>query len=430
LGSLDDIVLLYNAAPSAPSVWKNVRGDVVFQKDQASLCFAHTTPTPMARYVERIISEQGAKLVSSDARACDLGTAVSTIDILAFQRGELLKQKNEYILAWAKLMEGDIFQQYRVLADYARDFQKKEALSLQIEAEVSANARPGYGVIKVSETPVVCLVPPTTDEQLGGLKRLVNRDQYWIAPSLTSDWQFVQTTEDLAYRGLQRQQCGYVAAEAGVLGNLLQALHRDKFKYVFSPVWFDKADMEQATFDDRDRQQQAILKQHEDELKKAEADKLEQERRRKQEQQKTEIERRLREQNSVKARGLVNEIQELAQNLAENRVVNNHFPAYSNWLNQRFADQWETFQVTSDVADFGTVQWQGRTLEAIMVKSVIQQKNRILGRYSRDCFEFGFINDVEFAMERELFSVDCDKGKDFVKKWSIGNQFKSQGNVE
>jgi DNA gyrase/topoisomerase IV subunit A len=219
-------------------------------------------------------------------------------------------------------------------------------------------------------------------------------------------------------------------AEAGVLGNLLQALHRDKFKYVFSPVWFDKADMEQATFDDRDRQQQAILKQHEDELKKAEADKLEQERRRKQEQQKTEIERRLREQNSVKARGLVNEIQELAQNLAENRVVNNHFPAYSNWLNQRFADQWETFQVTSDVADFGTVQWQGRTLEAIMVKSVIQQKNRILGRYSRDCFEFGFINDVEFAMERELFSVDCDKGKDFVKKWSIGNQFKSQWNVE
>jgi hypothetical protein len=71
-----------------------------------------------------------------------------------------------------------------------------------------------------------------------------------------------------------------------------------------------------------------------------------------------------------------------------------------------------------------------RTLEAIMVKSVIQQKNRILGRYSRDCFEFGFINDVEFAMEREFFAVDCDKGKDNINNWAIGNQFKSQWNVD
>ena len=53
-----------------------------------------------------------------------------------------------------------------------------------------------------------------------------------------------------------------------------------------------------------------------------------------------------------------------------------------------------------------------------------------LGRYSRDCFEFGFINDVEFAMEREMFSVECDKGQAFVKKWIIGNQFKTQWNVE
>ena len=144
---------------------------------------------------------------------------------------------------------------------------------------------------------------------------------------MTSDFQFVQTTEDSAYRGLQRQQCGYVAAEAGVLSNLMQALRRDKLKYVFSPVWFDEADMEQATFDDRDQQQQEILKRHEDELKKAEADKLEKARRQQQEQQKPEVEKRLREQNSVKARGLVNEVQELAQNLAENRIVDIVSPA-------------------------------------------------------------------------------------------------------
>jgi tetratricopeptide (TPR) repeat protein len=36
-GSADDIILLYNVSPSAPNVWTNVRGDVVFQGDNASL---------------------------------------------------------------------------------------------------------------------------------------------------------------------------------------------------------------------------------------------------------------------------------------------------------------------------------------------------------------------------------------------------------
>jgi uncharacterized protein len=39
-GPAEEIVLLYNASPTAPKVWKNVRGDVVFQDETASLCFA------------------------------------------------------------------------------------------------------------------------------------------------------------------------------------------------------------------------------------------------------------------------------------------------------------------------------------------------------------------------------------------------------
>ena len=38
-GPAEEIVLLYNASPTAPKIWKNVRGDVVFQQDAATLCF-------------------------------------------------------------------------------------------------------------------------------------------------------------------------------------------------------------------------------------------------------------------------------------------------------------------------------------------------------------------------------------------------------
>jgi uncharacterized protein len=42
-GPADEIILLYNSSPTAPKVWKNVRGDVVFQDDSASLCFAQSS---------------------------------------------------------------------------------------------------------------------------------------------------------------------------------------------------------------------------------------------------------------------------------------------------------------------------------------------------------------------------------------------------
>ena len=52
-GPADEIILLYNASPTAPKVWKNVRGDVVFQDEAASICFAQPgVELALARYVE------------------------------------------------------------------------------------------------------------------------------------------------------------------------------------------------------------------------------------------------------------------------------------------------------------------------------------------------------------------------------------------
>jgi hypothetical protein len=88
---------------------------------------------------------------------------------------------------------------------------------------------------------------------------------------------------------------------------------------------------------------------------------------------KSEIERKLREANGTKARGLMNHIHDLVSGMAEKRPVDNGdlFPTYSKWLDRRFADQWETFNVSSDVADFGVVQWENRPLDAVVVKTIV-----------------------------------------------------------
>jgi hypothetical protein len=71
-----------------------------------------------------------------------------------------------------------------------------------------------------------------------------------------------------------------------------------------------------------------------------------------------------------------------------------------------------------------------RPLNAIIVKSVIQQKNRTLGKYENSCFMFEVVDDVEFAMQRELFSTSCDSAGASISSWKIGKNFRSQWNAE
>ena len=101
------------------------------------------------------------------------------------------------------------------------------------------------------------------------------------------------------------------------------------------------------------------------------------------------------------------------------------FPDFSNWLNKRFDDQWETTEVRSDVEDYGTAQWKDRNLEGIIIRTNVTQKNAIKGERRTECFLFGFVEDVEFSMPRDLFDVDCDRSSNIVSAWEARRKFKS-----
>src|SRR5262249_745941 len=69
--------------------------------------------------------------------------------------------------------------------------------------------------------------------------------------------------------------------------------------------------------------------------------------------------------------------------------------------------------------------WDHRPLDAVIVKSVIQQKNRILGRYEDRCFMFGVVFDPEFAMQRDPVVADC-KDERSLNRWE---SFQTQWNI-
>ena len=431
VGSADQVVLLYNASPSAPTIWKNVRGDFVYQDDSTSVCFAQASADlALVRFVERTLRHDGAIRLNTVLNLCELSKTLASIDIIAFQRGELLKERENYIATLVRLVEENTFRQYSMLSDYSNETHRRERLSLEIESDLERNARQGYGVLAVSETPALCLIPPANADQLVGLKALVTRERDLIDPNFTADLQFVPTSPDLAFRAMQRRQCGYAIGDSTVLSPLMNALRRDQIRYSFSSVWFDAQQVKQVTFDEQDAENRRIQIEAEKDRQRQAEIKLEQDRLAKKQQAKTEQEAALRAKNGGRARVLMSGIADLVKNLAERRVQDNHFGMYSTWLDRRFADQWESYKVDSVVADFGIVQWNGRPIDAIIVQSAIFQKNRILGKYDTTCFMFGLIDDAEFAMQRELLSVPCESGAKVVATWKTGNKFQSQWRVD
>ena len=185
-------------------------------------------------------------------------------------------------------------------------------------------------------------------------------------------------------------------------------------------------------------------------LSKRERAELEAQRKRDQQQQKTHREEELRQKNGVRARSLRDEIDGLVKQLADearpgqlgsspaSAGVNSgsgppkqeEFPTVFKWLKARNEDHWETFDISSEIADYGNVQWHGRTMDGIIVRTVIQQKNRILGEYDKACFMLGLIDDQEFSMEREIFNERCEDSGPGIERWKIGNSFASQWNAD
>jgi hypothetical protein len=186
-------------------------------------------------------------------------------------------------------------------------------------------------VISVTDIAVACVVPPFKPERSDGLKELLKRNADVIAPTVAAEWQYVDTnSKDLAFLGLQRHQCGYLAGDDNALHAIMHALGREEVKYSFAPVWWDEKEVDQATFDAHDAAEQETLKRADIERKLREEAALQAERDKNKQNQKTEIERKLRETNGTKARGLMNYIHDLVSGMAGERPVKNAelFSAY------------------------------------------------------------------------------------------------------
>jgi hypothetical protein len=154
-GPNEDLVLLYNSAASAPSVAKDLTGKFVFLTGAASICFAQNAGMDEDRrwFIERTLRQDGAREVKVDVSSCDFAKIPMASDIVGFWRGELRKQRDDYVIYLTDLLQKDALRAYKVVsaADYDATVQGIRALSLQIASDVEINRRTGFGIMLITD---------------------------------------------------------------------------------------------------------------------------------------------------------------------------------------------------------------------------------------------------------------------------------------
>ena len=193
---------------------------------------------------------------------------------------------------------------------------------------------------------------------------------------LLPNWQFVDMGVEDAYIALNRQQCGYASGEASALRNLMVALRRERKLYEFAPIWFETDQVDAVSAE-------LIRRRDQDENRNKAEKEIDKERSKQLQAEKTATEVKLRKDNAPRANAhrdrihnLIRDLPKNAAEKAERRAVETgrFFPLYLNWLNKRFAEQWETDEVTSEVNDFGDVEWNGRPLDGVIVHTMVNKE--------------------------------------------------------
>ena len=239
-GELTDWVLVFNASGKAPHVVKNIRGDIVFEGQQADACVLHPPAGKIERVdVEDILASYKVETVHLNSAACP-ETNLKSYDVLMALRGELLKQPPSYLAPLFGLVEDGTFQELETLTSSAViSLRKKwEVEATKIETEIEAGTRPGYGLIKIDNgSAVICMT--TADAEQAAQRALLNEQRKVLLRFFNAAPEVSSTTADAAFTAAKRGQCGAIYAGRSDLWEAIQGLRRDKIPYSLVPLWYE-----------------------------------------------------------------------------------------------------------------------------------------------------------------------------------------------
>ena len=301
--------------------------------------------------------------------------------------------------------------------------------SLQLENDILKKLTEGYGLVSIANgSSVIC---QTVNDRAEAHESLVTRSFDRLKVELNSSPSVISTSMDTAFVSAKRGQCGAIYGSSKDLRDLIMSLQRDKLTYHVLPMWFSQTNVDAeykeiaARIANDAREKQKLDQKKKDDAVLALLNKnLTDEQRKKRQIQ-------LRQENGVLARGLeggiLDEVKAYIKRGNEKTHVKQEWPEFAKWYQRRMGEQWELENVTSEVNDYGVVEWKNRVLEVGFAAITFKTKHRMLGEHQQTCFIFGHIVDREFDVERDPIVVPCDNEQPELNNISWRIVFRANG---
>lgn len=431
-GPLDETLILVNESGQA-SVVRNIRGDLVFDRGSATLCFLHDANLDAFGMSElkAKISEKGVRTFEISASPC-AADRLERYDLVAVNRGLFATLPANLASSILKAVDRGLFTLLGSLSD--RELQAARNAdsikSLQLENDLQKRVIDGFGLVSIANgTSVVC---QTVSDHQKTHESLVTRAADRLQIELGSAPKVISTSIETAFVSTKRGQCGAIYSSSKDLRDLITGLQRDKLNYHVLPIWFTAVDVEAETKNVAEaearslREEQQLDQRRKDDQLRAELQ------RRQSGEEKRDRQDKLQKENGALARGLqeliTDRIKEFAEksDRADRTYVRQWWPTLATWYLEQIANDWELESVVSELRDYGTVKWKNRILEAGFVALTFKVKNRALGEHQQKCFTVGYIADREFEVARDPIAVPCEDevainryrtARDFSSKW-------------
>jgi len=324
------------------------------------------------------------------------------------------------------------------IVNLKRRFQYK---SESIYEDVFDGAKQGYGLFHVlQDSANIC--SPEVDNLEAHINLFNGKNEIkiirYFAPMIINEIEFGLTLNQI-HKRLQKKTCSVVYGSSDDLKTLLTAaINANKYKVEFLPIWFSNGRVNEAiqvqknlqqldNSKEQDAEQQRILKEEKlNKLRETAANK----------------QRQLRALNDVKFTSIIDRLQvgvrEITNDVFEDQANDN--AAKSNYeLNEELLELiepiqfdlldkklegWEPTSTTIRKIDFGTVIFNNRKPEAIVVELEINMKNRKIGQFDPYCKRIHIAYDLDFDMwRREIFSNCATETR--TNRWKLKNDFES-----
>ncbi len=432
-GGRDDVILMVNASSKAPHVYRDLRGDLVFDRGQADVClFGRGADSEVAGVVSSALTSYKLKQISLAQTPCD-GDRLDSYDVVATRRGQFLRQDMQLALQLVGSLEAGTLKQLSTLTPAAlQTAESTEAIAAAAVAEdVAQGARPGFGFLMITDgvSEALCAVTPQDAE---AHQRLLAGHTDVLTAAMGTEPVIAPTTADGAFVSAKRGRCRAVYASADDLKTLAEGLRRDGTKYRFSSLWFKPAEIQSSSDAIKDERSAAEKQLSERQRQQAEDAKIEAMRAADEAAKVSARQAVSREQYGTTATAaaarIAAEVNSFTDSPEDQSQAGYKFPSFASLFRDDLGNRWEKMSENSELADYGVADWKGRSLETVFSRVSIRLKNSIRGDYKDRCYVFGQINDTEFATTREPVVFACDNGTD-IATWQAGHGFKSFWNL-